>query len=245
MNYQDLFMQQGERVMVKAPYIKVYIPIDYMEHRIAEIIGQDIRTMGLFYFDVFDFDNNDNLKLLKRYFLTIPTYITMSPSKISTERDEDKRIVNVFEFKYGDIFINSTLVKQDWKVVSNMIEILIQGFMPSSIGYDEMYSIISECTKINDIDFKISDMIMELLIAELNRDPNNIRRPFRLALKDDPNISMNLSKRIKIDVLARINNTFAAISSADPLQGVSVSINRERYNEKQIPSAIEESLKNV
>jgi hypothetical protein len=248
--YKHIFEIVEDKVKVKLPFIHVRIPGDYLTHNIAEIDGQDLRTMGIFYFDVYgekekEYDEEDPFKKPNRYFLSLPTFIKMEPSRIFTERDEEKRTVHIFEFGYGDNFLSSTKIKKDWKIVSKMIEILIQGFLPQSIKYENIYKLIKECCYLNDVNLNVADTILEILISELNRDPDNIRTAFRFLINENPSIDTRIAKHVKIDTLGRISNTFAALSSADPKQGLTVSINREKNGEKQIPSTIEEALRNV
>jgi hypothetical protein len=250
-NFEKIFELRDESFIVKVPYIKVYIPESYVMHDIAEVIGQDIDTIGLFYFDVFGEDPSkyeieDPYKNPVRYFYKLPTYIRMCPSRIIVdERDEEKNLVNVLEFAQGDKFIHSINLAKDWKVVNKFVELLIKGFIPKAVRYDEIAALLRECCNINDVDLNIADTIAELLISELSRDPLDIKKPFRYAIKDNPSIDMRSKKSIKIDILGRLNNTFAAISSADPKQGITVSITRERNNEENIISPVEEAIKSV
>lgn len=248
--FKHLFDIVEDRVIVKVPYIRVRIPADYLTRGIAEVDGKDLKTVGIFYFDVYgekssEYDDEDPFKKPNRYFLKLPTYIKMEPSRFFQTRDEEKRTLHIFEFAYGDNFLSTIKVKQDWKVVSKMIDILIQGFLPKSVKYNDIYQMIKQCTYINNISLNVADTILEILIAELNRNPDNIRQPFRILINNKPDFDTRESKRVKIDMLGRLNNTFAALSSADPKQGVTVSINRERYDEKQVPSSIERAMRDV
>ena len=56
---------------------------------------------------------------------------------------------------------------------------------------------------------------------------------------------MSTAVPIKMDTLGRMYNTFAAISTGDPKQGITMSINRQKYNEGQKESSIEEVLSDV
>ena len=51
--FKHLFDIVEDRVIVKVPYIRVRIPADYLTRGIAEVDGKDLKTMGIFYFDVY------------------------------------------------------------------------------------------------------------------------------------------------------------------------------------------------
>jgi hypothetical protein len=243
-------LRSDDALIVKVPYVKVYIPETYVDHQIAEFIGQDINTFGLFYFDTYGenektFDEEDPFKKPIRYFMKMPTYVRMCPSNISQDRDENKLFVNVLEFTVGDVFIQTVNVIKDWKIVNKVIELLIKGFIPHELGYDEILTLINDCCEINDMNLGVADTVLEILIAELNRDPDNLNVPFRHALRDKKGVKMRDKKNINIDRLGRLNNTFAAVGSGDPKQGITVSITRERTGQKQKESAVEEALRDM
>ncbi|MGL4949659.1 MAG: hypothetical protein ACRC5M_04695 [Anaeroplasmataceae bacterium] len=237
------------RVVVKAPFVRVYIPEDFFNRKISEMIGSDISTIGIFYIDVYGIGDKgfdiDNLPKPKRILFKMPMQMTLCPSNITEMRDDEKNLVSILEFLEGDTFIKSVLFVRSWKTVSKTIDLLLKGFIPKELGYDQILTFIDECCVENKTNTQIADTILEILIAELSRDPNDLIRPFRLAVRDNPKIKMTEKQFVKIDNLGRMYNTFAAISSGDPKQGITTSINRKRYKEEQKSSTIEDALSDV
>jgi hypothetical protein len=129
--------------------------------------------------------------------------------------------------------------------VNKLLDMLLQGFIPKSVPYDQVISLFNDACTLNGMKLNVADTIMEVMIAELSRDANDIKKPFRYTLRDKPGVSMYASKRIKMLSLARLTNNFAAISSADPKQGITVSIGRERTGEPQAESAVEKAITDV
>lgn len=241
---------KDNRFVVKVPYIRVYIPSDFFEHGIAEIVGSDVNTFGIFKFDVYGldskkFDESNPFVNPTRMFFEMPMVVKMCPSSITQERNSDKELITVFEFVQGDAFLSSLDFIQTWKNISKLLDLLLKGFLPKEIDYDKVIPFLNECQKLNKANYAVADTIEEIMVAELYRDPNNLSRAFRFAIRDDPNIKMNQAVTAKMEALGRMYNTFAAISSGDPKQGITMSIIRERYGEPQKESSIELALRDV
>jgi len=248
--YKKFFNIVDNKVIVKVPYMKVYLPEDYFQHSIAEIIGEEIVTFGLFYFDIYGadskkFDEENPFKHPERYLYKLPTEIIICPSDIKHERGEDKRLTCVAEFVEGDIFIKSIGIKKDWKIVNKVLELLIQGFLPKELAYDEVVDFMNKSCEMNSTSLNIADTILETMVAALYRDRNDNTKPFRLVIRDNPSVKMTAGKFIKMETLARNTNSFAGLSSGDPKQAITIAISRERNKEGQKPSAIEEALRDV
>lgn len=61
-------------------------------------------------------------------------------------------------------------------------------------------------------------------------------------MHERPNTDIRNKQFIKVEELGRLNNTFAAISSGDPKQGITRSVTRYRKGEKQKESSIEKAI---
>lgn len=240
---------EDKRLIVKAPFVRVKIPQDFFNHKISELIADEVHTIGVFYIEVYGLDDKefdiDNLKNPYKILFKMPMQMILCPSNIIEERDSDKNLNTILEFQQRDTFIKSILFIKTFKTVSKIIDLLLKGFLPKEIGYNELLDFIENACLENGADLAVNNTILEVLISELCRDPNDLTKPFRMALKKNPNLKMTDKVFIKIDSLARMYNSFAAISSADPKQGITASINRTRYNEPQKPSVIEEALSDV
>ena len=241
---------KDNKFIVKVPYIRVYLPSDFFEHGIAEVIGSDVQTFGIFSFDVYgadskNFDETNPFVDPLRMFFEMPMQIKMCPSSITQERNSDKELVTVLEFVQGDSFLASINFVQTWKNISKLLDLLLKGFLPKELDYDKVIPFLNECQKLNKATYAVADTLEEIMVAEIYRDPNNLSRGFRFAIRDNPNTKMNEAVTAKMEALGRMYNTFAAISSGDPKQGITMSIIRERYGEPQKESSIETSLRDV
>jgi hypothetical protein len=251
-NFNHIFnTREDGAFVVKVPIIRVYIPEAYIDHKIAEISGDDVDLLPLFNFDVYgedikSFDEENPLKKPVRYFMKIPTMMRMSPSDIIQERDDDKKVITILEFYEGDLFFQTVDVMKNWKIVNNVVTLLIKGFIPKEIPYNEITDFINECCILNKVNLEINDTILDLVVAELSRNPNDLNQSFRHFLRDSKSaVSMKNKKMIAMERLGRINNTFAAVGSGDPKFGISTSIIRSKTGGKEKSSSIEEVLSDV
>lgn len=240
---------EDNRLIVKAPFVRVKLPQDFFNHKIAEMLGSEISTIGIMYIEVYGLDDKefdiDNLKNPHKILFKMPMQLTLCPSEIEEGRDENKNLVTILNFQEGDTFIKSTLFVRTWKTVSKVVDLMLKGFLPKELAYDKIMNFFSECCEENKTNTQVADTIVEVMIAELSRAPDNLAIPFRIALKNNPNLKMTDKQFIKVDSLGRMYNSFAAMSSGDPKQGISTSIVRKRYNEPQKESTIEEALSDV
>ena len=57
---------EDNRLIVKAPFVRVKLPQDFFNHKIAEMLGSEISTIGIMYIEVYGLDDKefdiDNLK---------------------------------------------------------------------------------------------------------------------------------------------------------------------------------------
>jgi len=83
------------------------------------------------------------------------------------------------EFYEGDLFFKTVNVIREWKVVNKIITLLINGFIPQELAYDEVSKFITESCAINKMDLEVNDVVLEILVAELLRNPDDITQAFR------------------------------------------------------------------
>ena len=73
------------------------------------------------------------------------------------------------EFVEGDIFIKSIGIKKDWKIVNKVLELLIQGFLPKELAYDEVVDFMNKSCEMNSTSLNIADTVLETMVATLYR----------------------------------------------------------------------------
>ena len=225
---------------VLAERVSVYIPAEYFEQNISEMIGVNVKTFGLFDILV----EPEIGGPVHTIFFKCPTEVILCPDDIREERDkETKDLKLLLEFHKGSKFISTLNIQKDWRVGNKFFKLILNGYIPKRIPYNELISIWEDVTALSDLDLKINPEDHEIMLAELCRNPNNLKMLFRHYVNKHENVSMLDYKMMRISVVGKLNNTFSAISGGDPKQGITNSINRERYNEAQTISPAEIAIK--
>ena len=241
MNLEEIFEKgKHDALIFKKPYGEVHIPEDYIAHGIATIIGQEIETFGLF--DVTVYENEDQSGTPTVVHFTFPSVIRTSPSHIELKRGADGNEY-VLQYGIGDRFINSTLIAQQSAVARMFIDTLFKGYIPDSLPYDKLLQFWSDCNAINGVNLNVLSVVLQTILSEFARDPVSPEYPFRMALNDKKrNVSQLDRLLVRVMDLPRFNSTFASLSSADPKQGITMSVVRRRMEKSDNPSPVEDAI---
>jgi len=238
----DIFEKTSDNgFLLKKPYAEIHIPEDYIDHGIATIIGQEIETFGLFDILVWENEDKEKEKPIK-VAVIFPSSIRTIPSRIDRRKvGEDGEYV--FEYVRGDSIIKSTQIAKNDSVPRIFMDIIFKGYIPDSIPYEELHSFWEKCNSINGVNLNVADVALEVILAAIARDPIQLEIPFRLALNDKRKHYNGYDRKlVSMSILPKLNSTFAALSSADPKQGITASILRHRNDEDQRISPVEDSI---
>jgi hypothetical protein len=238
----DFFtISPNKEVIFTKPYGEIIIPAEYMDHNIAEIIGQEVDTFGLFNFYVYDSYDVENIKP-RVFFFKFPSRIRMAPSSIGDRRGEKGEKEYVLKFEEGDTLITSTAIQENSDVARQMIDIMFNAYLPEAIPYHEIHQFWTQVNRFNGVKPAASEAVLELVVSELARDPNDLSRPFRLLMRDDRNVSSGARKLINIKNIPKYNSTFASVTSGNAKQGITSSIARRRQGKPDKSSPIETAI---
>lgn len=206
---------------------EIRIPDENFNINMATISGDNVIVFG--FLDIFvweSYDENiskdsDAIKILLR----LPNIITTAPTRILHDSKNEEYVL---EYQEGDKIIVSTKVPKSTSVVMNFFELITKGKIPDDISYQNISKYFEECTKINSFNGKVNSLFIDLIIAVVCRDPNNVSRQFREAIKENPKISMYSRKLVNMEMIPAITTQFGAISSGSPKYGITSSIGAVR-----------------
>jgi len=234
-----IFKKVGNTVIVNVKNLRVYIPNSYFENEIAEYIGSNIETIGIFYFSVHN-DENEDYSKGNIHSLKIPSMITLYTEKIEKLKlsinKQDEEIYTILSFNLNDVFLQNTHIIKSPKNTLSFINLLHYGKLPSNIKYEEIISIYRTNLQLNDVNLKVPSLILESIISELCRDKNDRNIPFRLSKGNEFSYA-------PIKMLPHLNSTFSSISFEDPNKGLALSIKRTKDNKEQALSPVEKVIK--
>jgi hypothetical protein len=255
-DFSSFFEIRGDQFIVKAPFMTVILPEVYFDQvlggtvkgNIAELIGNKVNVLGIFYFRIYDKipiddDSKNNKSNYKTYFYKLPQNVVLCPSAISKSKDDAGEPLVVLEFGREDVFIDNLNILKDWRAVDRYFEMLLKGTIPRSLSYEDLPILLSNCEDMNGLDLNVAANIEEVMFAELSRDPNDIKKPFRMAIKENPTINMKSKKNINVTDLGKLTNTFAGLTGPNYKSGITAGITRQRTGEENVISPIELAIK--
>lgn len=198
--------------------ILYYIPEDYFDLSLAEIVGEYVEVMGIFCYVYIDGSGkSDHVKHFKN-----PTMVKCKPSKIdkirnfrieTTPTPSDYRVLHFFT---GAELLSETAVPMEIDKVEKFVNMLRQGHLPNYIPYNEIQDYMIMNAKLNDFNYQVSNQIIGMLISELYRDASDYSRPYRLTDMQD----MMHYKALSIEKVPKYISAYTAITSENPDEAI-------------------------
>ena len=222
------FILTPEKSFIVAPgkYIEIKIPDDYFDSGVSSVVGDTISTFG--FLDIYAWDKYSETPKMSdadKILLRIPNIISTRPSRIS---HDSKNGVKVLEYFEGDSIITTTLVAKDSSIVVKYLWLILGGKIPDDISYPEIIAYFEKTCEMNAVDMKVNALFQDLIVVAVSRDPNNLSRQFREAIKDNPRISMYSRKLVNIDAIPSLTSQFSAISGSNAKYGITSSVGAVR-----------------
>ena len=237
--FEDIFYYHDHKILVKCAKIEIILPIIYFDKSIATIEEDVVETLGIF--DFYVYRTGAEGEKGEKYFQQYASNIKIKPNSMSIKGKGDDRYYSL-ELVEGDAMMASTIIAQDPSTVKRFIQLLFSGYMPDSLGYDEISDSWDMCLEINGGSMPVSEPIKRLGVAGACRNKNDLSEPFRHLLKRKPDTPMTDRKIIRIDDMPRYNSSMAALTSADPKQSMTVAVVRNRTGKKSKGSPIEKAI---
>jgi len=247
------FLEVKDRqVIFTKGYGEIIIKEKFFEQHLAEFIGSKIKMFGVFKLFVWENEDVENEKP-KKYQFMFPSKIVICPESINSRKDESGGKEYVLSFYRNSIFIDSTLVERSMDTSTEMINLLFFGYIPTKhVGYDDLPVFWKKCDYINDVNLNVVEVVRDIVISELCRNPEDYSKEFRLYLRDKmskgdlkssdiKNLMYNY-KMVPISSIPRYNSAFSSITAADAKHGITVSVIRNREKIKNNISPIEDII---
>ena len=241
---RDIFQNKDGEIIFTGKYMEVYISEYYFEKGASEIVGEHFRTLGILNFRSFaDVDGNKPSKLKV---FNIPAEIYTYPSGGYEERSID--LVGKGEEKYyvlkyfnGDIFSHEKIVCSV-DVFQICLNIILSGKLPPTIPYDSVLELWAGSFDIAKINFDVPDLVKELVIAQVYRDPSDSSKTFGSVVGKNPKASMYEYEQVTQRQLSAAQSTMNGLIFEDWDMMVSSGIIRTKTNKKENISPMEKVL---
>lgn len=231
----------GEKIIFVGSKMDIYIPKYFLqpEEGIANIIGNTLETLGLFWFSVSG----------SFYELQLPVKMTF---QFSEKRNYTGKIkpqmpildYTIFTLKTNDAFLTDVNYKQKFEDLAEFISRMIEGAkLPPTVNYNEVLPLFIKALEITNIKAKLGvpSLTIEFILSELFREKKNMSNPFRLDY--DGKKSPFSYKMVRIVKVPSLNSTFTSIIGEDIKQQIVASVLRYRERKPEKISPIEKVMK--
>lgn len=231
-------MNGAGEYIVKKEFLEVILPKKYFDRKISEFVTDKINTLGLF--DMYAYDDPDGEGKYKKYVMRFPSMILLTPSNIR-EETVDGEFIYVLEFYKNSIFTESNLFTQSTDPVVKYVDMLFNNYIPKQLSYTTIYTMLKLTATLNKVNYKVPSMILQMIVSEMCRNPNNPNEPFRLLLTKKPDTSESGRQLISLKELSKYATTFGAVSSGYISFGLSRSVINAKTGANELDSTIEKN----
>lgn len=240
------FKNDGKDIIFTGKYMEVYLPQYYFDKKAAEIIGEHFKTLGILNFRTFQ--DIDGKKPNKIKVLNLPVQITTYPSGGFEEKDMDLvgngTTEHYFVLKYynGDtLCAASTAASKDSFILC--LNITLAGKLPATIPYDGVFDVWQNSFDMNGVSFDIPDVVKELVIAQIYRNPSNLNETFGSVVGKKPNSDMYAYKQVNQRQLAASQSVFVGLIFENFDMMLTSGLLTTKEGRNQNPSPMEEIMK--
>lgn len=233
--------KETDKVYFVGNYMEIYIPYNYFELHMADIIDEKIETLGIFIIRVFkDADKKDNSI---NHIYKFPTKITTIPSDRKKEKLKINGVVDeylVLKYYKGDVFLNSTVYVESASFVVDFINLVNKGKLPRFLQYDDAVKLELKSIELNEVGYEVPGTILELIASEIQRDASDITKPYRYKVTNKTNKNF---LPVSIQSLPSQNGTFSSVTFENIDYQLISSINKTKYNKNETVSPLEKTIK--
>lgn len=217
---------------------EMYIPASWFDKNDisapAAIVGDRIRTIGLFYFkadgQLYSFQQPVSIEF---------QFTEFEKRKFSLKPGIPEMEFSVYILKHGDAFIYDILHKRNIDDFGKafMKKLLENGKLPAYISYDDALPTFINAMMATHVDnLGVSCLSIEILLSELYRDKHSLQDPFRLKYNGSNKYGYRM---ISIRKVPQLNSTFTAMSAEDITTQMASSI--AKYRDPKLKGTDKES----
>ena len=194
-----------------------YVPANYFNNTskipIAEYYGEYVTSIGIFNWAIID--SKGKRSPIKPF--VFPTMFMCKPGEIDEESGKNLQLDNtepsdyvVLKFKKGDEVVSDIRVPKDVTNAEITFKMAIMtSKIPTTIRYDKLWEIFIESANLNGFNYGMNIQLFWILIAALNRNPQNITERFNQTDMKD----MNSYRPIDIRMVPKFISPYTALTS--------------------------------
>ena len=168
-----LYAKDGK--LLTNTYMEIYIPLDYFDGNFAVNKGSSIETIGLLYTRAYNDGAEGPIKLLN-----IPAVINVMVYDFQQEEIKvNGKSLQVMTLKYlKDSYVLHQTVQKGREVPEAFLNSMLMGKLPNTLNYAKVIDIWWRNLIISGVSYKVPSKIYEMIIANIYRNPNNVKQRY-------------------------------------------------------------------
>ena len=193
-------------------YFAFFIPENYFNAKNsakAIIMGEIVNLFGVLDYQLFSATGKPNgpIRCFKfpTVFLTKPTSIEKIKN-VKLVDWSDAQDYRVLKYEKGAQIVMSTKVPQDLQNVEFFYSLFLEGNLPVTIPYEDLYTYLIENIQLAGENYGITNQLLGIIVSEMARDPDNLEKAFR-------NSKAKHYKAINIKDIPKFISPYSAITS--------------------------------
>lgn len=169
----NLYAKDGK--LYTNTYMEIYIPSDYFNDKFAINKGSSIETIGLLYTRSYVGGKEGPIQLLN-----IPAIINVMIYDFQSEEIKIKgKSLEVMTLKYlKDSYVLHQTVQKGREVAEAFLNTMLMGKLPKTLNYAKSIDIWWRNLEISGVSYKVPSKIYEMIIANIYRNPNNVKERY-------------------------------------------------------------------
>lgn len=168
-----LYAKEGK--IYNSEYIELYVPMDYFNDGIAQNHGSTIETLGILYVHTFTDGNPNEVKLFNVPVISEFMLYSSHPDTI----DVHGKNVDCVAMEYPkDSYILHQTLPKGREIANQFLDTILAGKLPKTINYNKLIDIWWKNLEISGISYKVPSKIFEMILANIYRNPHNVKERY-------------------------------------------------------------------
>ena len=241
----SIFKADGDFIYLDTQYCEFYIPMYYFDstsqsRKFAEDFGDTIKTLGIFNVGIFKDGKLTDMKTLN-----IPTMITIYVSsselrEITLSNGENTQC-KVIKYLKGAKIMGSRIFEDD-EYAKKYLNYITGGNLPNIIPYSKLLEMWRMNQKLNGVNFGVSSLYLELILATMYRNPKNLSEKFS-TIASKEGVGDYDYGTASIRQICQYTSTYTAVTYEDIDSMITTSLNRSRNGNNETESPVEQVIK--
>lgn len=242
------FTRDGDDIVLNVPYAEAYLPESLFKETdsdsaVAVEYGEGFKVVGIFNMRFFNSDQEPRDSKPIRTFnypnpiVTYPDSSTIQKLELIPGRPDRYR---VFRYYLGDTVMGSEEVEATGNC-TKFLHMIIRGKIPTTMPYDEFIHVWEKNFEINSFNPGVPSVTLQMIWAELCRDPDDVTKPFRFKYGRG-NASPTNYNLVNMNTVAAATSVFSGLSFERLGEKMASAINMTRSGAEQRRSPVEDVL---